>query len=233
VRFLMWIVVHAIIVVSPLDAKAEQALSWQAEAQRYVELTQQMYEGKASDRGVAIEQHRLHQELEQKLAQATGPSKRNWQKMVQSSDPLQRKMALVLAIAKQSRDPDYIRVVIDGYASETDKMTKFYTHRLLGYQTDKDLKQFQHAIIKMMHTDTSDELRMAGLSTLLKLDSAVSYPMLLRYVETGSKGLVRYTYYTLRSSGDRPLDQLIQELFKKDNRKVLAMFDSFEKDLQE
>jgi hypothetical protein len=227
---MIWIVFCLIIASIPAGAKEHKDSSWQSYAQAYVELNQRMYDHKASDHDAIVEQFRLHYDLEQKLSRSTSPSKKEWQRMAQSADPLQRRMALVLAIAKKLRDPDFTRVLIARYSDETDVFVKLYIHRLLGYQTDRDLRGRQQAIVKMIGTDKSDELRIAGLSTLLKLDWDVVYPVLFQHVETGSKGLIRAIYFALRGKGDSCLDQVIQDLVKKDKKEVLAMFESFDKD---
>lgn len=229
-RLMICIVFCSIIASIPVGAKEHKDSSWRGYAHAYVELNQRMYEHKAADHDVILDQFRLHYDLEQKLSRSTSPSKKEWQRMVQSVDPLERKMALVLAIAKKLRDPDFTRVLIAGYFDETDVFVKLYTHRLFEHHSDRDLRGHQQTIIKMIGTDKSDELRIAGLSTLLKLDWDVVHSVLLQYVETGSKGLVRAIYFALRGKGNGYLDQVIQDLVKKDKKEVLALFESFEKD---
>ena len=231
----MWLTILAmfvsIVAPMPAGAREHEDFSWQDSAQAYIELTQQMYENKNSDRDAIIEQFRLHQELEDRLAQSAGPSKAEWLRMAQSSDLRQQKMAIVLAIAKQRRDHEYTRILITRYSGETDTLVKLYTHRLLQYQTDKDLRRYQDSILKMVATEQSDGLRIAGLATLLKLDWAVVRPTLLHYIESGSKGLTRATYFALRGKGDRYSGEVIQDLVKKNNKEALALIDNLEKDL--
>lgn len=168
-----------------------KATVWQDYAKSYIKNDQRLLERANGSSEEVLSILRQRDEVMERLAKSTLPRDSTLVALLQSSSILERKMALIAAIAKKTNNPSLLQTVLLQYPEKDDYLLKFYSFQVMRNLTQKQISEYSTAVGTLFQQEQSESLIVSGLPILFRLKQDDVLPIVLAYMKKGPNSLRR------------------------------------------
>jgi hypothetical protein len=168
-----------------------KATVWQDYAKSYIKNDQRLLDRANGSSEEVLSILRQRDEAMERLATSTLPRDSTLVALLQSSSILERRMALIAAIAKKTSNPSLLQTVLSQYTEKDDYLLKFYSFHLMRNLTQKQISEHSTALCTLFQQEQSESLIVSGLPLLFRLKQDDVLPIVLAYMRKGPNSLRR------------------------------------------
>ena len=221
----------ALFVPCPASSDSASVNNWETLARQYVLADQKLLELEEKKLEGIPRQIDLRDELRASLVKVASPTVDRLKLLIGSSDPLERKTALVAFFVNKLTSPDIVALFLSRYDKEDDFFIRFYIHQGLMNLSDDQLRTMQADVSRIITAEKYETLQITSLPTLLRLERDVTMPILVGYFKKGSPWLKKAAYASLRSNGKSDYIKKVKATLKTDKAtSAIEFLNGLEKD---
>ncbi|HKA59872.1 MAG TPA: hypothetical protein VKD28_14720 [Gemmatimonadales bacterium] len=200
-RTIIDVLLLSILLVPIACQKAPQTEPWFGYAKNYIEADAQML--REATQPTFGQNYELREKAKTLLEKAGAPSTSTLDALLRSTNDLDRKAALVTIMATKTNANELFAAILDRYKVGDDFFVKFYSQHCFENLSDAQITALEDRLISILAAEEDEAVITAGMPTLMRLDSAKSKGLLIKYMKTGSPGLRRTanTYINRRGNG--------------------------------
>jgi hypothetical protein len=215
------IILIMLIVLSGLNCKAvcddnPNEKEWYKHAEGYVYLDEKLIEHVIKEKDSFKKDYHARYQAETSLLHVDAPSNADIVQLLMSSSMLDRKVALVnVMLRKIYYSQDIYNRILSLLESENDPFTRFYCYHCFNLLDADKIEHYKDGLIDVFSNEEKEYLIIAGMPTLVKINSPRIVPIFLKYLDEGSEGLRRATCVYLHKLGKKYLEENKSLLEKK------------------
>jgi len=175
---------------------------WFVIAEEYAKSHEIMLQNDREGKGTALQDLAVREDAGSQLLKVTSPSVSELVALLNSNDPIARKVALVNVMLREIKDTNVLEAISKTYRFEDDTYTKFFSVGCLAPLSAIQVQALDKRLLEIFASEKDQNIIIAALPVLTKLDPIKSRALFTRYLTTGTKALRASTIVTLQN--DRP-----------------------------
>jgi hypothetical protein len=188
-RTIIGVLLSSTLLVPMACQQTPQMEPWFGYAKNYIEADAQML--REATQPTFSRNYELREKAKTLLEKAGAPSISTLDALLRSTNDLDRKAALVTIMVTKTNANELFATILARYKVKDDFFVKFYSQHCFENLSDSQIVTVEDRLVSILGSEEDELVITAGMPTLMRLDSAKSKSLLIKYMTTGSPGLRR------------------------------------------
>jgi hypothetical protein len=189
---------------------------WYKYSENYIRHDKIIFENKIGSAQEGINHLHSRDDIKSKLLNEIGPSHSELNRLLLSSNSLDKQVALVNIMLRKIDDLELYRKIVVILQSDEDVLTRFYSYHCFHSLEKDKVKVFEDEIISVIAGEKVDGNIITAMNTLVKLDPPELVDMFTIYLSDGSPEVKQAAYINLDYINEKYRNEIMENINQRD-----------------